>query len=141
MTQSFDFHGTKMTIKVSTLEANGKYTIMHAIHPPNVGPALHLHPRGIESFYIIEGEYRFVLENKTLDAKTGDVVVVPKDTPHKFTVGTSGGKVLIISPPELENYFLQVSELLTKGNVAWETESDIARQYGQVFLENTNHWI
>ena len=140
MNQIFDFHGTKMMIKASTSDTNGSHTIIHAIHPPNVGPALHLHPRGSESFYIIEGEYKFVLGNKTLDAKKNDVVLVPKDTPHKFTTGTNGGTVLIISPPELENYFIQVSELLQKGTVTWNTESDIARKFGQVFLENTNHW-
>lgn len=140
MNRTFDFHGTKMTIKASTSETNGSHTIIHAIHPPNVGPALHLHNRGAESFYIIEGQYKFVLENKTLNAKVGDVIVIPKDVPHKFTVGPSGGKVLIISPPELENYFSQVSYLLRRNSVTWETESNIARQYGQVFLENTNHW-
>jgi quercetin dioxygenase-like cupin family protein len=99
-----------------------------------------MHPRGVEIFYIIEGEYRFVLGNRLLNATTGDVLIIPKNTPHRFTVGSSGGKVLITSPPELENYFSQVSDLLSKGSVTWETESNIARQYGQVFLENVNHW-
>jgi mannose-6-phosphate isomerase-like protein (cupin superfamily) len=88
----FDFHGTKMTIKVSTSETNGTHTIIHAIHPPNMGPALHLHPKGTESFYIIEGEYMFVLGDKTLNTKTGDVILIPKDTPHKFTVGQGAVK-------------------------------------------------
>ncbi|MDE1827439.1 MAG: cupin domain-containing protein [Thaumarchaeota archaeon] len=138
--QTFDFHGTKITIKAFTSETNGAYTVLYVIHPPNVGPALHMHPKGAESFYIIKGEYEFVLGDKTLKAKTGDVVTVPKDTPHKFKVGNSGGQVLITSPPHLENYFSQVSDLLSKGDVSWETEFSIAKQYGQVFLENAGHW-
>jgi hypothetical protein len=51
---TFDFHGTKFTIKVLTSETNGVYTIIHFVHPPNVGPALHMHPRGSESFHIIK---------------------------------------------------------------------------------------
>lgn len=140
MDRTFDFHGTTMTIKCLTLETGGAYTILHAIHPANVGPSLHLHPKGNECFYIVKGKYKFVLGTKLVDAAPGDVVLVPKDVPHKFTVGHDGGEVLIISPPDLENYFSQVSDLLRKGDVSWETESNIARQYGQVFLENTNHW-
>ncbi|HJW20508.1 MAG TPA: cupin domain-containing protein [Candidatus Nitrosotalea sp.] len=140
MDRTFDFHGTTMTIKSLTSETGGIYTILYAIHQPNVGPTLHLHPRGNECFYIIKGQYKFILENKVVDAIPGDLIVVPKNTPHKFTVGNEGGEVLIISPPDLENYFSQVSDLLKKGTVTWELEYKIAQQYGQVFLENTNHW-
>lgn len=140
MNRTFDFHGTAMTIKYLTSETGGAYTVLYAVHPPNVGPSLHMHPRGSECFYIVKGKYKFMLENKIIDATSGDVVLVPKDVPHKFTVGIDGGEVLIISPPDLENYFSQVSDLLRKGDVTWEIESTIAKQYGQVFLENTNHW-
>ncbi|MGI0094067.1 MAG: cupin domain-containing protein [Nitrosotalea sp.] len=140
MDRTFDFHGTTITIKSLTSETGGIYTILYAAHPPNVGPALHLHPKGNECFYIVKGRYSFVLGNHVIDATPGALVVVPKNTPHKFTVGNEGGEVLIISPPDLENYFSQVSELLRKGIVPWELESQIAQQYGQVFLENTNHW-
>ncbi|MGI0018012.1 MAG: cupin domain-containing protein [Nitrosotalea sp.] len=140
MDRTFDFHGSLMTIKSLTIETGGAYTILYAIHPPNVGPSLHLHTRGIECFYIVKGNYNFVLGNELITAAPGDVIVVPKATPHKFTTGASGGEVLIISPPDLENYFYQVNVLLKKGSVSWETESSIAQQYGQVFLENTNHW-
>ena len=140
MNRTFDFHGTTMTIKYLTSETGGAYTVLYAVHPPNVGPSLHVHPRGNECFYIVKGKYKFVLENKVIDATSGDVVFVPQGVPHKFTVGLDGGEVLIISPPDLENYFSQVSDLLCKGDVTWEIESSMARQYGQVFLENTNHW-
>lgn len=138
--RTFDFHGTKMTIKALTSETNDAYTIIHAIHPSNVGPALHTHPRGSESFYIIDGRYEFLLGSKKLKAKTGDVITIPKDTPHRFKVGLGGGQVLITSPPHLENYFIQVSDLLSKGVVTWEMESSISRKYGQIFLDNENHW-
>jgi mannose-6-phosphate isomerase-like protein (cupin superfamily) len=119
MDRTFDFHGITMTIKSLTSETGGIYTILYAVHPPNVGPALHLHPQGNECFYIVKGRYNFVLENQMIDAILGNLIVVPKNTPHKFTVGNEGGEVLIISPPDLENYFFQVSELLQKGLVIW----------------------
>jgi quercetin dioxygenase-like cupin family protein len=136
----FDFHGAIFTIKVLTSETNGSYTILDVIHPPNVGPASHMHPKGSETFYIIEGDYEFILDGESLLGKPGDVIFVPKGTPHRFVVGHKGGHALVISPPDLEFYFLKVSELLDKGEVSNMTESNIGKQYGQVFLDSTNHW-
>jgi quercetin dioxygenase-like cupin family protein len=138
--RTFNFHGVKMSIKVLTSESNGDYTILDAIHPPNVGPALHMHPRGSETFFVIDGDYEFVLDNKPITVKTGGVISIPKGVPHRFLVGSNGGRVIIISPPELEHYFSKVSELLAKDEVSWKTELDIANQHGQIFLDNAKHW-
>jgi len=138
--KTFDFHGSKFTIKVLTSESNGNYTILDVIHPSNVGPALHVHPKGPETFYIIEGDYEFILDSKSIMANPGDLVLVPKGVPHRFVVGNKGGHILVISPPELEFYFWEISKLLDKGKVSFETESSIAKQYGQIFLDNTKHW-
>ena len=137
----FDFHGAKFTIKVLTSETNDSYTILDVIHPPNLGPALHIHPKGSETFYIVEGYYEFILDGKSIMGKPGDVIFVPKGSPHRFVVGYKGGHALVISPPDLEFYFFQVSELLLdKGEVSYEKESSIGKQYGQVFLDSTKHW-
>ena len=138
--KTFDFHGTKMTIQILTSETNGAYSIIHFVHPSNVGPALHMHPKGSESFHILKGEYRFLVGDKNIDVKMGDTIIVPKGISHKFISGNNGGEFLVISPPDLENYFYEVSQLSTKGTVTWETESNIAKQYGQIFLENFRHW-
>ena len=139
--KTFDFHGTKMTIKVLTSETNGAYCIIHFAHPPNVGPALHMHPSDAESFHVIKGDYKFIVGNKNIDTKVGDTVIVPKGTPHKFNAGSDGGEFLVISPPNLENYFYEVSQMLTKGSVTLDVESTIAKKHGQIFLEHTNHWV
>ena len=47
--------------------------ILDVIHPPNLGPALHIHPKGSETFYIVEGDYEFILNRKSVTGKTEDV--------------------------------------------------------------------
>ena len=136
----FDFHGAKFTIRVLTSETNGSYTVLDVTHPPNLGPALHMHPRGPETFCIVDGSYEFILDGKSMKCGPGDVVCVPKESPHRFVVGDKGGRAIVISPPDLEFYFFKVSELLAQGEVSYETESSIGQQYGQVFLDNTKHW-
>ncbi len=138
--QAFDFHGSKFTIKIPTAESNGKYTILDVTHPPNVGPALHTHPRGPETFCIIEGDYEFFLNGRSILAKAGDVVCVPTGSPHRFVTGENGGHVIVSSPPNLEFYFWNVSKLLKKGAVSREQESDIGRKHGQIFLDDVRHW-
>lgn len=136
----FDFHGATFTIKVLSFETDNKYTVMDILHPPNLGPALHSHPRGSETFYIVEGRYLFFLNGISIEGKPGDTIFVPKDTPHRFEVGRTRGHAIVISPPELEFYFFKVGELLTKGQVSYAEESTIGKKYGQVFLDDTKHW-
>jgi quercetin dioxygenase-like cupin family protein len=93
------------------LKRTGSYTILDVIHPPNIGPALHVHPKGSETFYIVEGDYQFILDGKSVTGKPGDVIFVPKETPHRFIVGYKGEHALVISPPELEFYFFKVNYL------------------------------
>jgi len=136
----FDFHGSKFTIKILTSESSNKYTILDVVHTAKTGPATHTHPRGPETFYILEGDYEFVLDDKIIMAKSGDVICVPTGSPHRFVSGESGGHVIVISPPELEFYFWKVGKLLEKGSISYEQEAEIAKKYGQIFLDNTNHW-
>ena len=74
----FDFHGGKFTIKVLSSETDYKYTVLDIFHPPNLGPALHTHPKGSETFYIIDGNYRFILDGKLIVSKPGNTSLCSK---------------------------------------------------------------
>lgn len=139
--KTFDFLGTKFTIKVLSSETDHRYTVLDVIHPPNLGPALHKHPRRSETFYIIDGDYNFISDERPIGGKPGNTIFVPKETPHRLEVGSKGGHAIVISPPELEFYFFIVGELFSIGKVSHEEESCIGEKYGQVFLDDTRHWI
>lgn len=47
------------------------------------GPKLHVHPYD-EVFTITEGQARFTVGDKTIDAKAGDVVFGPANIPHGY---------------------------------------------------------
>jgi mannose-6-phosphate isomerase-like protein (cupin superfamily) len=57
--------------------------------PPGRGPSLHKHPYE-EIFIVLEGGATFVAQGKTVDVRSGDVVIVPADTPHAFTNSGDG---------------------------------------------------
>lgn len=73
-------------------------------------------------------------------AAPGDFVYIPKGTRHLYQSGASGGRVLVLSPAGLERYFSEVAGLLRIGSVTWDVEQAIAKQYGQEFFDQLNHW-
>ena len=58
------------------------FFLVHTL--PGNGPSLHTHPYE-EVFIVQEGEVTFVVGTETLTVNGGNVVIVPPETPHKFT--------------------------------------------------------
>lgn len=89
-----------ITFKTTAEHNLGGYTLCEAIEPPASGAGLHRHPTFDETFIICEGRYAFQLGEKMLNLGPGDMVFVPRGTPHSFmSVGPETGRQLIISSP------------------------------------------
>ncbi len=86
------FRGTKITIKVSKGDSEDKHTLLEIIHPPHVGPALHIHPDATEAYDVLEGKYQIIVGNESrswkktasVPCKIGDFVFIPKGLEHKY---------------------------------------------------------
>jgi mannose-6-phosphate isomerase-like protein (cupin superfamily) len=100
-----NFRGTKMTLKVSGSDSEGKHSLIEMIHPPNTGPALHIHSNAPEVYYVLDGNYSISCGNREYQVHGGDFVFIPKGIPHNYQSGSQGGKVLVISPTGLERIF------------------------------------
>jgi mannose-6-phosphate isomerase-like protein (cupin superfamily) len=57
--------------------------------PPGSGPKLHKHPYE-EVFVVQEGSVTFTAGDEVIEARDGQVVVVPAGVPHKFVNSGSG---------------------------------------------------
>ena len=57
--------------------------------PPGSGPKLHKHPYE-EVFVVQEGEATFTAGDDVIEARGGQVVVVPAGVPHKFVNSGTG---------------------------------------------------
>jgi mannose-6-phosphate isomerase-like protein (cupin superfamily) len=64
--------------------------------------AKHLHPLTNEIQYVVEGSGRIWLGDKQIDFKPGDMLIIPKGTPHAGTVTTTGKykAIAIKTPPQ-----------------------------------------
>ena len=57
--------------------------------PMGGGPDLHTHPYA-EVFVIQEGEVTFTVGDETIEAKEGQILVVPAGVPHKYVNSGAG---------------------------------------------------
>jgi mannose-6-phosphate isomerase-like protein (cupin superfamily) len=57
--------------------------------PPMGGPKLHRHPYD-EVFVVHEGSVTFTTEDEVVEARGGQVVVVPAGVPHRFVNSGTG---------------------------------------------------
>jgi len=138
--KTIQFYKTKMVFKTTLEQTNKQYSVILMTHPSSVGPALHIHPNGPETFFVLEGNYTFILNGKTIEATKGDFVFIPQNAPHKYKSGLNGGQILVTTPASVETYFLHIAEKLLNGDVSLEYEFEFAKNHGQIFLETSEHW-
>jgi len=68
-------------------DTNVSFLIIDA--PPGSGPALHSHPYE-EIFIVQEGQATLTVGDTTIEATSGQIVIVPAGVPHKFVNSGSG---------------------------------------------------
>lgn len=110
--------------------------------PPRLDPApagAAVRCRVLPTFIISEGRYDFRLDGKLLKLVAGDVVFLPRGTPHGFvSTGPETGRQIIISSPG-GIFDAKIVELTTLDSgsptrQASEEAKAIATKYGLEFL-------
>src|SRR4030095_14690624 len=98
-------------------DTNGKYALWEAIVPPGGGPPPHVHSRGEESFYILEGEVTFTMGDQRLVASAGMFANMPVGTPHSFKneSGKPAKMLISVAPAGLEKMFFEFGVPVPQG--------------------------
>ena len=121
--------GDRITVKLTSEDTGGVYSIAEEISPPQGGPPPHTNRGEDVVLYVLEGEVEFVLGEDTIPASAGSCVYAPRGTLHTFkNVGTSSSRVLVVlSPGGFEKFFLEAGEPATEGSSPPEGEPDVGR--------------
>lgn len=118
---------SRMLVKARATNTEGRFTVIEATNPPDSGPPSHVHRNEDEAFFILEGEYSFHFGSEVVHATTGDFVLLPRGLAHRYRVGASGGRVLMIfAPAGIDAYFEELASVL--GDEA--AEDRVATKYG-----------
>lgn len=97
------------TVKLGTAGSAGTVTVLELAVESGHGPGVHLHTREHELWYVLEGEFRFLLGDSLVQEPAGGLAFGPRGTPHTFqNTGAGTGRLLVITGPSgLEDLFLE----------------------------------
>jgi mannose-6-phosphate isomerase-like protein (cupin superfamily) len=105
--------GEFVTFKVLSHQTSGAYSLFELSTPPGSGPPAHVQHREDEAFYVLEGEYEFLVEGRILRSPVGSLLYVPKGNLHTHkNVGEGIGRMLVSQTPGglQERFFEEVGE-------------------------------
>jgi mannose-6-phosphate isomerase-like protein (cupin superfamily) len=118
------------TLKVTGEETAGRLLIFEASTPPAGGPPPHIHHAEAETYFILEGEYEVMLDERTLTAHEGDLVFIPPGVLHTYANRTQvpSRMLTIFTPAGFEGYLRAVGQPARLGEPAPSVgPEDIAR--------------
>jgi mannose-6-phosphate isomerase-like protein (cupin superfamily) len=125
--------GELVTCKVPSQQTSGAYSLFEITTQPGARPPPHIQHREDESFYVLEGEYEFLIGGETLRVGAGSLLYVSKGTLHTHkNVGEGVGRMLVTQTPGglYEHFFDQVGKKGVDGEVRrpiFEDHADMRR--------------
>ena len=131
--------GELLTYKTTSEQTGGAYSLFEVASQPGTGPPPHIQHREDESLYVLEGEYEFLDEERTIRAGVGALIYVPKGNLHAHkNVGEGVGRLLVTQTPGglYERFF---------ESLIFEDQPDVARilalaaRYGIEITKGENH--
>ena len=92
--------GELVTCKTTSEQTGGAYSLFEVTTQPGGRGLPHVQHREDEAFYVLEGEYEFLLEGHTIRASASYLLCVSKGTLHTHkNVGERVGRMLISQTP------------------------------------------
>lgn len=99
-----------VTILTYASETDGAFSLVKNVMRKGSEPPLHVHTKEDESNFILKGEILFTIGDKTVHARTGDYIHLPKNVPHTFKIlGDTAETLLLITPGGFEEMFIECS--------------------------------
>jgi mannose-6-phosphate isomerase-like protein (cupin superfamily) len=104
--------GAMYRFLVTGVQTRGAYFAMEAVVPPGGGPPARIHHNEDETFYIVEGEAKILIDDAWVTAREGDLVHVPKGAVHCFHNYSRDQlrMILTFTPAGIESFFEQTLE-------------------------------
>jgi len=143
--------GELVVCKTESEQTGGAYSLFEVVTQPGSGPPPHVQHREDESFYVLEGEYDFLVEGRTLRAEAGALVYVPRGNLHAHrNAGEGVCRMLVSQTPggSHERFFEEIGEEgrdvstppVSEGSQETERIARIAAEYGiEMLLHGRSH--
>lgn len=126
------------TIKADADQTGGGFSVIEFLDFEGSSVPMHVNARWDRGFYILDGEYTFVIGQNSLSASRGAWVFIPRSTPHAWRCNSLRGRVLNLTVPGgFEHFYRHVGTTVTdRTRLPLRSEPDVqalvetAAQYG-----------
>ena len=127
-----DVFGTKLVVKAGGDETGGSYSLIEAgVDPGGFGPLPHRHLDREESFFVLEGEIDFRVDQGTARGTPGSFLLVPRGVVHTFAnAGETRARLLLIHAPSFEGYFRELGALAAGGPPDMAALGELMKKWG-----------
>jgi quercetin dioxygenase-like cupin family protein len=121
MTDTPTYHllGNLIRFVADGARTGNAYSLVEISTAPGAGTPPHRQKDDDEAFVVLEGQYEFLHEGRTICAGPGDFVFVAKGEAHAFrNAGSEMAKMLIINSPAglHENFFREAGDPIAAGS-------------------------
>jgi quercetin dioxygenase-like cupin family protein len=128
--------GIPMVIRIHGHDTGGVVSAVESHDVPGGGPPPHIHSREDETFQVLEGEYEFAVDGKSIVAKKGTTIFAPRGIPHTYRyLGQTPGRLMcVITPAGFEEFFEVIGALTPQQQQDIPRVITIAKEFGLEFL-------
>jgi quercetin dioxygenase-like cupin family protein len=105
--------GGDLVFKLEGSQCGDATNVLETEAAPGEGPPLHFHETQDEWLYVLDGTFRFRLNDEIVPAPAGTFVFIPHEAPHTWqNIGERPGGLLgAFVPPALEQFFTRFAAL------------------------------
>lgn len=105
--------GELVTCKVTSEQTGGAYSLFEVVSQPRGGPPPYIEHQEDECFSVLEGEFEFLDNERTIRAGVGALIYIPRGNLRGYkNVGDEPGRMLVSQTPGglHERFFEEVGE-------------------------------
>jgi len=136
------FLDSRMTVKVSSAESRGAYTLIEFSADHGFGSPRHVHDDEDEAFFVLEGEMRVACGPKEWRASTGSLAFLPRGIEHAVLVtsDTPVRALQITNPAGFEDFLGELGRrpdtpgLPTPQPHDFARMSEVSQRYGKIVV-------
>jgi quercetin dioxygenase-like cupin family protein len=117
-TDTYHLLGNLLHFLARSPDTGGAYCLVESLTAPGAGAPPNRHPSDDEAFYVLDGSFEFLIDDRTVQATSGSFVKIPTGAVHAFTnVGDKPGRLLIINSPGKahDGFFSEAGEPMPSG--------------------------
>ena len=130
------FGGEAVTPIIDSQHAEDGYAIWLHEAQPGVSPPRHVHHREDEIFHLLQGRMLLWCDGKTIEARPGDTVVLPRGVPHTWLVtsATPARLLALVVPGGLMRFFDQMADASMAHDALPQLAAQIMEEFGVEFV-------